>query len=126
MHIFSWNEARHNTEPSSAQKVFDQHYRAYKLPDQKNTAMQTHSVAQPVTWVRRWGDHNTQQILHAQLQTPPPSLPVEALKNHRRGEESGRLPTTELQLLRPWLTGRPNSSSEKNLYQGSFSKSMSS
>lgn len=24
------------------------------------------------------------------------------------------------------LTGRPNSSSEKNLYQGSFSKSMSS
>lgn len=50
------NGARHNIGPTSVQKVCDEHYGSCKLPYQKKTAMQTHSVAQPVTWVgRRWG-----------------------------------------------------------------------
>lgn len=107
MWIFPKNKPQmhNNIGLTSVQKVCDEHYSACKLPDQKKTAMQTHSVAQPVTWVgRRWGDHNTQQISHAQLQPHQLIYQWRTLKNHQKGEESGCLPTTELQLreqLRP-------------------------
>lgn len=55
---FCCDGARHNIGTTSVQKVCDDHYSACKLPDQKKTATQTDSVAQPVTWVARrcvWG-----------------------------------------------------------------------
>lgn len=79
-------QMHNNIGPTSVQKVCDEHYSACKLPDQKKTAMQTHSVAQPVTWVgRRWGRSQHPTNITCPTTAPPTNLSVENIKESSKG-----------------------------------------